>query len=39
VVNGQDETARKTNTLETGIGENKLGEERNRERKENHEKE
>jgi hypothetical protein len=38
MVNGQDETTRKTNKLETGRGENKLGAERNKERKENQEK-
>jgi hypothetical protein len=39
VVNGQDEMTRKTNKLEREGGENKLGAERNKERKENHEKE
>jgi hypothetical protein len=39
MVNGQHETARKTNKLETGREENKLGAERNKERKENHENE
>jgi hypothetical protein len=39
MVNGQDETARQTNKLETGRGENKLGAEINKERKQNHEKE